>query len=270
MDRDKNQANRGRTGQNRRLTHPHARESAPVVGCTHDCFYTIAGQVVRFGLARLRFTVRLEVFRRHMSSFHWSCVAPADDRRVFGASRATLRCSLTDTWLPNFFSFSFFSLSCTPYPRAIILFSYILFQSLDRYGFGKVLDRVTSYVWYFFCNFCLTTRRVKSVGSSLTVLKRFSDLHLRIEISAKLLHRSCVELFLCEYINILGLDSHRKSSNLKNVVQNLTTRNVLGSWQSVGLASLLVLVQVSFKGGFQRWFDETSRRLFSVSSQFSL
>ena len=72
--------------------------------------------------------------------------------------------------------------------------------------------------WYFFVIFCLTTRRVKSVGSLLTVLGRLSDLRFRIEILAKLLHRTCVELFLGEYLNILGLDSHRKSSDMKNVL----------------------------------------------------
>ena len=124
---------------------------------------------------------------------------------------------------------SFFFLLCplqsvTHFP---FRFSYLSIRRSDRYDFvSKVLDHVTGYVlvfFFFFVIFCLTIGRVKSVRSSLTILRRFSDLCLRVEVSAKLLHRSDVELFLGEYFSILGLDSHRKSSNMRNVVKNRTS-----------------------------------------------
>ena len=184
---------------------------------------------------------------------------------------AALCHSPVETWPPNCFFFSFFSLSCNLYTEPFF-FIFISFDSEFESIWFLWQGSRSSYKLrpgIFFRNFWLTTRRVKRVWSSLTVLERFSDLHLRIEISAKLLHRSCVELFLVEYINISGLNSHRKSSDLKIFYHLLTSRNVLGSWRSVGLASLFVLVQVSSEGGFQRWSNETLRQLFSVSSQFS-
>ena len=81
--------------------------------------------------------------------------------------------------------------------------------------------QLPSFFFFFFCNFRLTTGRVKKVGISLTVLGRLSDLRLRVEVSAKLLHRSCVELFLDEYIKISNLDSQRKIVDLRKTFKIL-------------------------------------------------
>ena len=135
------------------------------------------------------------------------------------------------------FSFSFFSALWKLKHSPLFRFSYLSICRSDRHdSFGKVLDRVTGYVLvFFFCNFCLTTRWVKSVESSLTVLRRFSGSCLRIEVSAKLLQRSCRELFLNEYIKILDLDSQRKNRRSKKMFKILP-RGFLwfldGKWDS--------------------------------------
>ena len=64
-------------------------------------------------------------------------------------------------------------------------------------------------------------RHVAAGISSLSILGRFSNFRLQIEVSAKLLHRLCGELFLDEYIKISNLDSQRKIVDLRKTFKIL-------------------------------------------------